>query len=121
MDVDRKLAIVLFLVLAESGLLLYFSLLPGRDFPVQEQAFPYADLALHFVGYAAYGVLWERTLRYGNRGSTVLMAFVIGSLYGGVMEALQAFVPLRSPGLLDWLADAAGAGMGGYLSARKRR
>ncbi|MEZ0313237.1 MAG: VanZ family protein [Myxococcota bacterium] len=49
---------------------------------------------------------------FGHRGRPALVAGIVAtSLYGGFDEVHQMFVPGRSPDILDWVADTAGAAL----------
>jgi VanZ family protein len=86
------------------------------------------DKALHAAAYALFGGLCLRAFHGGirplRRWPTVL-AMLLTLAYGAIDEWHQVHVPGRHPSLLDWLADAAGAGLalGGAArwSARRRR
>lgn len=71
------------------------------------------DKLAHLVEYALLGFLLGRaTERPG-------WAWALAALYGASDEFHQGFVPGREVSLWDWLADAAGAGLGSWLSARR--
>jgi hypothetical protein len=69
------------------------------------------DKLLHVVGYAALAAaslfaLRSRTLR------TLLVVAVVVTVFGGVVDLLQGFVPGRAVSGLDLVADAVGAAAG---------
>ena len=107
---------------AESILIIYFSLIPytpsvpgGPEFIVN--IYGYIE---HFLAYFAYGILWERVLNYTRfKKSRIILALLIGSVFGGLNELAQSFVPNRHMDLIDWLMDIIGSGSGGYFVARK--
>ncbi|HYJ80644.1 MAG TPA: VanZ family protein [Longimicrobiaceae bacterium] len=74
---------------------------------------PAFDKLEHLAAYALLGVLLAR----GGTRWPVATAWVLalGIVYGASDEIHQAFVPGRSPGVGDWLADAAGVVAGVYL------
>jgi VanZ family protein len=75
------------------------------------------DKLLHVVEYAGLAFLVARAC-VGEGITTVraaLVALVLSSLYGAIDEWHQAFVPLRTPDVLDWLADTLGSTLGGGL------
>ena len=72
----------------------------------------FSDHQGHFIGYAILGVLLVRALALGTwRGvgaKAVLLAIVIGAVYGASDEFHQSFVAGRSPTVDDWIADLLG-------------
>ena len=83
-----------------------------------------SDKVLHAVEYAGLGVLCYRAFRWGASrqvaSHALLFAIVTASLYGVTDEVHQLFVPFRESSWQDWLADTAGAAIGG-LSWRSVR
>ncbi|MGJ0506557.1 MAG: VanZ family protein [Methylocystis sp.] len=81
------------------------SLLPGPDRP--HTGAP--GRVEHFIAYAGTGLLFciGFTAKSGR-----LLAFVGLAVLSSVMELLQAFVPGRSPAVLDAVASTAGAAVG---------
>ncbi|MBB6099181.1 VanZ family protein [Deinobacterium chartae] len=77
------------------------------------------DKLAHGLSYALLGYLLARASARPN------LAWVLAAWFGASDEVHQAFVPLRSAGLDDWLADLLGAflgsRLGGWQSARLRR
>ena len=75
--------------------------------PVSVSHLDKLEHALTFLVLAASGLrLWPGHAR----------AVVLGLLaFGGLIELLQAFTPWRSAEALDWLADAAGVALAGWL------
>jgi VanZ family protein len=69
----------------------------------------------HFAEFAVLGVLLARAVR------NLPAAFALASLYAVTDEVHQLFVPGRAGSPLDWLVDAAGAGTGVLLYARRPR
>lgn len=71
-------------------------------------------------GYSVYGHLGEYFVlgalvalaTGGGTRTTVLFALAFCALYAASDEFHQAFVPMRTPDPLDWLADMAGATVG---------
>ncbi len=87
-----------------------------------------SDKGGHFIGYALLGALMLRAIAGGRlRAITLRLALgavVLSSLYAVSDEVHQMFVAGRSPDVLDWVADTAGAlstGLAGYLAAAVRR
>jgi VanZ family protein len=75
-----------------------------------------SDKVLHFAVFALLGLLVARAVAGGLFTCLALTqaiaAFVVTVLYGVSDEVHQAFVPNRSPDVLDVAADAAGAAVG---------
>jgi VanZ family protein len=71
------------------------------------------DKGGHFIGYALLGALMLRALAGGRLAAITwrlaLAALALSSLYGISDELHQVFVAGRSPEVLDWVADSAGA------------
>jgi VanZ family protein len=67
----------------------------------------------HFIEYAVLGALAYHALRL-DRGSrqAALIAVAIASAYGASDEFHQVFVAMRTPDVVDWLVDTAGAAFG---------
>ncbi|PWT82820.1 MAG: hypothetical protein C5B57_08045 [Blastocatellia bacterium] len=75
------------------------------------------DKALHAIEYGALGLLVCRALAGEGvpRGRAVLIAIVVASAYAASDEWHQAFVPLRSADVLDWVADTIGSTCGAAI------
>ena len=83
---------------------------------------PGGDKTAHLVAYAGLGFLLARAMGPGVRaGFRWLGAFVGGTLYGLSDEWHQSFVPGRHASVDDFVADAAGAAIGGLLFLGVRR
>ncbi|MDA8122608.1 MAG: VanZ family protein [Deltaproteobacteria bacterium] len=87
--------------------------------PEIEVPLPYADKIAHFGFYGVMGFLcamWRREC-----GSPAMMAALAGAGFvmfvGSVDEIHQYWIPGRSLDLVDWIADAAGGGIGALFSA----
>lgn len=65
----------------------------------------------HLGEYLVLGALVSWTLRRDDWG-TVLLAIGLCALYGATDEFHQAFVSFRTPDVVDWATDIAGAAMG---------
>jgi len=65
----------------------------------------------HLSEYLVLGALVSWALRRDDWG-TVLLVIGLCALYGATDEFHQAFVPLRTPDVLDWATDVAGATIG---------
>ncbi|MHB1323646.1 MAG: VanZ family protein [Coriobacteriia bacterium] len=64
----------------------------------------------HFVLYAVLGGLYSLALPHSWRPwITAMTAVVLASLYGASDEFHQSFVPGRTPDVMDWVIDTAGA------------
>lgn len=84
----------------------------------------------HAIGYALLATLILRALaraEWANvRGAVLWRAVIFSSAYGITDEFHQSFVPNRTPDVMDWLADTAGAAFAVLLVmriaiARRRR
>ena len=71
------------------------------------------DKSIHFVEYGVLAALFCRAFRFeGFRlPVAVLVAAIATSLYGVSDEWHQAYVPMRSSDVHDWIADTIGAGI----------
>jgi VanZ family protein len=65
----------------------------------------------HVAEYLVLGALIAWALRRDDVG-TVLLVIGLCALYGASDEFHQAFVPYRTPDILDWITDVAGAALG---------
>src|SRR5215831_1574448 len=103
-------------VLGYAAAIYYFSSLPKPEEQLPEFVRDLSDKLLHVLEYGILGALWYRAFRWaaGPRiaGSAVLLAVVAGSIYGMTDEVHQAFVPMRTASLLDWIADSLGTVIG---------
>lgn len=90
-------------------------------------SFPAMDKFIHAAEYAVLGGLWVRAVSQSWRAlptSRVLVSAVLFvTLYGISDEWHQAYVPGRTPGMADALADTAGGTLGslGFLCFKARR
>ena len=85
--------------------------LPGPDMPG-------FDKVSHFGAYALLG--WLLAFAAERSRLPVVVALVLGVLYGATDELHQAYVPGRSPDVLDWFADAAGVAAATFVYVRRR-
>ncbi|AEF82966.1 VanZ family protein [Leadbettera azotonutricia] len=68
---------------------------------------------LAFAVLAAAGALWFPLELCRRRGIFIMLAIAsIASIYGGIDEYHQSFVPGRDSSVWDWLADTLGALIG---------
>ena len=65
----------------------------------------------HLAEYTVLGGFAALALRRDDWG-TILLAIGLCALYGASDEFHQAFVPFRTPDVLDWITDVAGATIG---------
>jgi VanZ family protein len=84
-----------------------------------------SDKAAHFLAYAALGGALVRAISGGRPSAMtlrkVLLAALITTIYGASDELHQAFVPGRTPDVLDLVADALGGLAGAaFLTAVAR-
>jgi len=78
-----------------------------------------SDKLLHGAEYAGLaGLLVLGLTHLGTMGlrRAALLAVLLAAAYGATDELHQAFVPGRDCSGFDWLADAAGALLGGLLA-----
>ena len=68
-------------------------------------------LGLAFLGARATSLVWPTRSRWRTQG----LAWLLAAAFGFSDEIHQAFVPNRSPDVLDWFADASGAFVGVLL------
>ena len=73
-----------------------------------------SDKSLHLMAYAVFAFLVARAIyaRGISRSRTVTIAVLICGLYGVSDEIHQAFVPSRTPDVLDAWFDLAGSLLG---------
>jgi len=92
------------------------SSIPGTNIPGQWSIWG------HLGEYAVLGALVASALRRDDWG-TILLVIGLCALYGASDEFHQAFVPFRTPDILDWITDVAGAATGTatYLLVTLRR
>jgi len=109
--------------------ILYLIFLAGGSLtpiPVKTEIISGGDKAIHLILYIPLGYL----LSFSKISSLFLLNFSIpfslGTLYGGVLELLQNYIPGRSASFYDALANSLGVGIGlilgqaGGLANRKR-
>jgi len=74
------------------------------------------DVLTNVVGYLPFGALVVLALYPHVRGAAAwLLASLAGVLVSGCMEAVQTFLPSRVSSNVDFLTNAAGAGVGALL------
>jgi VanZ family protein len=74
--------------------------------------------APHFFEYALLGGLYLIALpRLSATWRRIGLAVLLASLYGVTDEFHQSFVPGRTPDIVDWLLDTAGAATGAAVVA----
>lgn len=98
---------------AWAGVIFYLSSQPTVPAP----GVPGMDKVLHFGAYAVLG--WLLAFAVDRARLPLIVGVVLGLLYGVSDEIHQAYVPGRSPDLLDWMADAAGVAAATFLYARR--
>jgi len=99
----------LLLALAWMALLFYLSHQPGLNTPM---LFSGQDKVLHAAVYAVLALLLlaaQPRQEQGYSWRQLGISALIASLYGLSDEIHQYFIPGRSPDVLDWAADSAGA------------
>ena len=111
----------LLLAVVWMGMLFWLSHQPSIDAPM---LFPGQDKVFHASVYGILGFFLLGAMRPATAGYTrdqIRTSVIIASLYGISDEFHQAFVPGRSPDVLDWLADTTGALLAAILLARLTR
>jgi VanZ family protein len=98
------------------AVIFYFSSQPK---PLPELTTHVWDKGLHAVEYGALGILLWRAFAGENvkRVRAVVLAIVVACAYAASDEWHQAFVPLRSPDVMDWMADTIGSIVGAAVVA----
>jgi VanZ family protein len=81
-----------------------------------------ADILLkkggHLIAYAMLALFWTRAMPGSwSVGRAMALAILLTAAYGAADEFHQSFVPGRTPRVIDWLIDSAGAGAGSVLYA----
>lgn len=72
--------------------------------------------AAHFCEYTVFGFLLRNaTGRHTRLGTALIVAILIGSLYGVTDELHQLFVPGRACDPADWLVDTIGTSLGASI------
>jgi len=113
-----------FPALTWASVIFYFSSLPSET--VSRFVVSFDDLILHFAEYALLGFLLGLAFLHPaekNRWQWVVLACLIGILYGASDEIHQSFVPGRHATVSDFLADSIGTVTGTVLYSwwRKRQ
>lgn len=88
--------------------------LSAQSNPLPELTEHVWDKLLHTTEYAGLAFLFVRAFRGEGTGwlMAALLAVVATSLYGASDEWHQAFVPLRSSDMHDWIGDTIGGALG---------
>src|SRR5690348_17621055 len=68
-----------------------------------------SDKSLHFTGYA---LMSAGAVGFCHEPRRLGLLALLAAAIGGAVEIAQAFTPDRSPELLDFAADSAGAALG---------
>ena len=91
--------------------------LSSESNPLPEVTAHVWDKLLHVTEYSGLAFLLSRALVGEGIGwvTALAVAILLTSGYGASDEWHQAFVPLRSSDVHDWIADTLGAGMGAAL------
>lgn len=86
----------------------------SRPLPFLPDEFLLHDKLLHALEYAVLGALLVPSLRLAGLGprAALVVAVLVGSLYGATDEIHQSFVPGRDAAVLDWVADTLGVALG---------
>jgi VanZ family protein len=65
--------------------------------------FEHFDKVAHFIVFAGLAFLYHQSFQQPIRGKIAVL-----SIYGFVIELIQAFLPYRTASYADWIADIAG-------------
>ncbi len=76
---------------------------------------PAFDLVAHFLGYLALALSITLAIRARPPGQAALIALVAATLFGALIELVQAPIPYRQFSLSDLIANAVGAGVGAVV------
>jgi VanZ family protein len=118
-DFRWMMLFITFLIVAESIILVYFSLLPSGSVPTFRTGFLRPGDIEHFTSFFIYGALWIVFLKTtGMKKKNIIIVLIIGSLFGLSNEIIQGFVPTRMFDLVDWFVDTLGTGGGGGVVAK---
>lgn len=86
---------------------------------------PGIDKLFHFVEYFILGAIlvraFARSFDKANFKIIFLLSILIASIYGGLDELHQRFVPGRSPEIFDIFSDIIGSFLGALVSAHKEK
>jgi len=94
--------------------------LPGTPFWLFDSGpsrVPRADVAANALSYLPFGLLVALVPAHAGLGRRVLVALVAGAVLSFAMETLQGYLPPRHANTMDFMANAAGALIGGALGA----
>jgi len=94
--------------------------LPGTPFWLFDSGpsrVPRADVAANALSYLPFGLLVALVPAHAGLGRRVLVALVAGAVLSFAMETLQGYLPPRHANAMDFMANAAGALIGGALGA----
>jgi len=79
------------------------------------------DKLVHAGVYAVMGLLalgvTGRFVPAGSKRRAALYAFLISFIFGGAMEVVQSFIPVREGSVYDCIANGVGAFIGVYIVA----
>jgi VanZ family protein len=86
----------------------------SRPLPFLSDDFLSHDKILHALEYSVLGALLVGALRLAGLRPPValVVAVLLGSIYGATDELHQSFVPGRDAAVLDWVADTLGVTLG---------
>ena len=87
------------------AVIFYLSHQPSIPLP---PLFPFQDKVFHALVYAILGFCYRGAVPY-NSGKTVILAGILGTLYGISDEFHQSFIPGRDASTGDVIADCVGA------------
>ncbi len=99
-------------ILLYMGLIFYLSSIPYATQPKPLKGVQEAPILEHILEFAILGFLLVPGFKGLRVRRFLLLALVVGILYGVTDEVHQIFVPGRYPSLIDVLADSLGVFLG---------
>ncbi len=102
-----------------AALLFYLSSLMSVELP--KLGIKFSDLGVHFVAYSVLGyflamAFFAPDLKFSRK--KMVVAIIVGVLYGASDEFHQMFVPGRMATISDWAADSLGVIFGLFIFAK---
>ena len=104
-------------VLALAWIMVIFWLSSKSDLPAPS-VFPAQDKLAHIIAFAVLGILFGRSFKPGEKSLSfkrILLITMMVTVYGGLDETHQMFVPNRCASIGDLIADTVGGFLGGVV------
>jgi len=115
-----RIGLTIFCILIIAG-----SSVPGNKIPEAFALTP--DKLIHCLEYFILGSLIQYWLQYelpfGKKYNLLLIAVILGSLFGVIDENYQRLTPGRTPDIWDWVLDTVGvllSTIAGYFIYQKK-